>query len=219
MRSALRMLYKNLIFPKVVGRPFFYTSFVATVDGKVYVNKNGYWPIGSRTDYEAFTNLRAHADAIIDGKNTALRFAKNTIETVHSESFKKTRQEFGKINTPQYIIVTKHPDEALQAAIKNPYVFTPVILKDIQDVISYLQKEQLQNIFVDGGPQLLGSFFENDLIDEVFLTISPRIFGNSENAAITMVEGKLFPPDKIKLEVISMERAENEVFLRYKVLH
>lgn len=227
MRSILRMLYKNLIFPKVSNRPFFYTSFVATVDGKVYVNekglpagRQGYWPIGDRVDYQTFTYLRAHADAIVDGKGTALRFGKNTIDTINSQDFKKLRESLNKTKSPQYIVLSKHKDRELIEHLKNPYQYKPLIFgKSVGELVSYLQKKGVRHVFIDGGPHLLGSFFEQDFIDEIFLTIAPRIFGNDQNAAITMVEGRLFPPHKIKLKLISMERVENEVFLRYGVQH
>jgi len=38
------MLYPNLKFPKFSDRPFFYTNFVQTIDGKVGVKEEGYWP-------------------------------------------------------------------------------------------------------------------------------------------------------------------------------
>lgn len=212
------MIYNNLVFTKPLQRPFFYTSFVATVDGKVWVNNKGYWPIGSKTDYETFTYLRAHADAVIDGKNTALRFGKNTIETINSESFKKIRSQIGKAGIPKYFVVTRHPDDSLNSALQNSFGFKPVIFAEgIEGLVQQLNKEGLDYVFIDGGPQLLASFLEKNLIDEVFLTIAPKIFGN-DGSAVTMVEGKLFPKDQIKnLSLVSSKQEGDELFVRYKV--
>lgn len=220
------MPYQNLTLPTTLNRPFFYTSFAATVDGKVYIKKNlpagrqGYWPIGSRVDYDTFTNLRAYADAIIDGKNTAMRFAKHTIETIHSADFKKQRATLGKTTTPRYIVLTKHPDKELMTVLENPYGYEPVIFKeDITALVDFLQKQNLQYIFVDGGPHVIASLLRERLLDEIFVTIAPRIFGNEENLGITMVEGILLEPNEVKLELVSTEQVENEVFLHYKVLY
>lgn len=213
------MVYSALTFPQRKDSPFFYTSFVSTVDGKVWVERSGYWPIGSKTDYETFTYLRAHADAIIDGKNTALRFGKNTIETINSSSFREIRESLGKEEIPQYFVVTKHPDDALNSALQNSFGFKPVIFTEgIEELVQTLQKENLNHVFIDGGPKLLASFLDKNLIDEIFLTIFPRIFGN-DGSTSTMVEGILFPPNKISLKIISSEQVENEIFLRYKVIH
>lgn len=218
------MVYKDLRFKKSINRPFFYTSFVSTVDGKVQVNgvdKEGYWPIGSKTDYDIFTFLRAHADAIIDGKNTARRFGKNTIETINSRHFKKLRKNIGKTKEIEYIVATKNLDAELKNVLENPFGLQPTIFAgNIDKLVAYLNGKKLNTVFIDGGPNLLASFLEKDLIDEVFLTIAPKIFGNSKNAAITMVEGKLFSKENIKkLHLISVDKVENEVFLHYQLEH
>ncbi len=218
------MPYQNLTLPQTSNRPFFYTSFAATVDGKVYINKSlpagrqGYWPIGSRVDYNAFTKLRAQADAIIDGKNTAIRFGKPTIDTIHNDAFKRLRESFGKTKQMEYIILTKNPDEALTNALKNPYQFQPTIFKeDLRQLTTYLQNKDAKHVFVDGGPHVIASLLKEKLLDEIFLTISPRIFGSENNIAITMVEGILLDPNEVSLQLVSTEQVENEVYLHYKV--
>lgn len=214
------MPYQNLELPKPTNRPFFYTSFATTLDGKAYVNKKGYWPIGSITDYETFTYLRSLADVIIDGKNTAIRFAKYTIDTIHSAEFKKLREINGKTQAPEYLILTKHPDENLAKVLENPYQYQATIFqKEITELITYLMQKNAQYVFVDGGPQVIASFLREKLLDEIFVTIAPRIFGNQDNLTITMTEGLLLEPDEVKLELLSTEQVDNELYLRYKVLH
>lgn len=211
------MIYKNLSFQKPPNRPFFYSSFVTTADGKIWVDKPGYWPIGSKTDFETFTYLRAHADAIIDGKGTAKQFGKNTIETIHSESFKTLRKSLGKVKEVRYFVVTKHPDEELKKALANPFDYKPEIFtQGIDELVQHLQNEHLDYIFIDGGPHLLASFLAHNLLDELFLTIAPRIFGN-DGSAMTMVEGILLDPKKVQLNLVSVEKVGNEVFLRYRL--
>lgn len=220
------MPYQNLNLPKPTGRPFFYTSFAQTLDGKAYIKKGlpagrqGYWPIASKTDYDVFTYLRSFADVIIDGKNTAIRFAKYTIDTIHSPEFKKLRETNGKTGTPEYLILTKHPDVALTTALQNPYQYNATIFqKDISELVTYLTQKNAQYVFVDGGPHVIASLLRAKLLDEFFITIAPRIFGNQENLAITMVEGLLLEPNEVKLALLSTENFENELYLRYKVLH
>ncbi len=214
------MPYQNLSLPKNPDRPFFYTSFAQTLDGKVYINKKGYWPIASKTDYETFTYLRSFADVIIDGKNTAIRFAKYTIDTIYSEPFKKLREINGKTRIPEYLILTKHPDNQLNDALQNSYGYSATIFQeDTTKLVEYLKQKNAKAVFVDGGPHVIASLLRAKLLDEFFITISPRIFGNTENLAITMVEGLLLEPNEIKLKLVSNETVENELYLRYKVLY
>src|SRR3989344_4617801 len=152
------MPYQNLILPTNSDRPFFYTSFAQTLDGKVYINKKGYWPIASKIDYETFTRLRSFADVIIDGKNTAVRFAKYTIDTIHSDGFKKLRETNGKIGTPEYLVLTKHPDEVLNAVLQNSYGYNATIFQeDTTKLVDYLKQKNAKAVFVDGGPHVIAS--------------------------------------------------------------
>ncbi len=214
------MPYLDLTLPTNPTRPFFYTSFVQTADGKAYIDKHGYWPIGSRTDYETFTSLRARADVIIDGKNTAIRFGKPTIYTLHNDNFLNLRKSHGKTNPIEYVVLTTHPDEALQTALQNLYGYTPTIFKDaIPALVTYLQQKGAKHVFVDGGPHVIASFLREKLLDEMFITIAPRIFGNKDNMAITMVEGLLLEPHEVSLEIMSMENVANEAYIHYKVVY
>jgi riboflavin biosynthesis pyrimidine reductase len=212
------MLYDTLDFPQIPNRPFFYTDFVSTIDGKVFVKKDGYWPIGSKTDFETFTYLRAHADVIIDGKGSAAAFGDRAIETFNSERFKQLRGGLGKNELVDYIILTNHPDEKIENLKNNSYNFVPTILSNnLDELIEYLNDKQYQTVFIDGGPTLLASIIERNMLDEIFLTISPKIYGNEKDQTLTMVEGKLFDPNNIpEFEIISVKQVENEVFLRYK---
>lgn len=207
------MLYPNLKFPKPVkNRPFFYTNFVSTVDGKVAVKKAGYFPIGSRTDYEVLTELRAYADALIHGGNLAREFAKQTLESLEEEKFKNLRQTLTKTSTLPYYIVTTDPKPYSHLGSGN------VVVGNLQVVLKDLKKKGYKYVLVEGGSTLLGSFLKQDLIDQIFLTISPKIFGNTNQLTLTLVEGYLFPPKSTKnLKLLSVKQLGNELYLRYQI--
>lgn len=246
-KNKLFSYYQNLRLPKKKNRPYFYTSFVSTVDGKVHVqDREGYWPIGSRTDYEIFTlYLRSHADAIIQGKNTAMRFGSQTIKSIHRKEFLKERKRLKKASHITYYVVSSNPGRDLDHAFENEYGFRPTIITthafkvskhlentcdivrlnadltmnvDLGDLVKYLKKQNHHVIQMEGGPVLTASFLEKGFLDELFITIAPKIFGNEEGKTLTMVEGKLFSPKEIKnLKLITVHSLENEIFLRYKV--
>ncbi|TSC86623.1 MAG: bifunctional deaminase-reductase domain-containing protein [Microgenomates group bacterium Gr01-1014_7] len=190
------MLYPKLKFPIVSGRPFFYTNFVQTVDGKVQVKVPGYWPIGSKIDYQVLTELRTYADCLIHGKNLYLEFGDITKKSLQKEEFKKLRKKLGKDPNLPFIVGTH----------------------DLKKLSSDLYKKGYKNVLVEGGPTLLGSFLKEDLIDEIFLTISPKIFGSEQGKTLTLVEGVLFPPNSTKkLKPLSIKPINDELFLRYSV--
>src|SRR3990167_736651 len=104
------MLYPNLKFSKPPkSRPFFYTNFVQTIDGKVAVDDPAYWPIGSKKDYEILTELRSYADCLIHGGNLARQFGEITLGSLNKKLFQQSRRVLGKSAKLPYYILTKHP--------------------------------------------------------------------------------------------------------------
>lgn len=233
-------VYPNLTFPKTVT-PYFYSNFVSTIDGKVQVLKDTdkYWPLGSRLDYATLIDLRTYADVLIHGKKTA---GHPTVKSLSKPEFRETRKKHGKTQPILYIVISNHPDESLVTAFENPAAWVKLMLVttekavvsealakavevkrcgenivDLQQLRSYFQEEKMVNILVEGGPHLMGTFFEENLIDEIFLTITPKIVGNEKNQTLTMVEGVLLPPDKVQtFSLISTIPIEDELYLRYK---
>ena len=206
------MFYQNLKFPKVKRRPFFYTNFVQTLDGKVAVKKDGYWPVGSKKDHQVLLELRAYADCLIHGGNLARQFGEQTLKSLNKRSFKALRKKLGKNPQLPYYIVTKTPQTYSHLRSGN------VFAGDLQTILDGIKTKGLQNGLVEGGPTLLGSFLKENLIDEVFLTIAPKIYGSHNNTTLTLVEGILFSPLKTKkLKLVSYKNIKDEIFLRYKV--
>lgn len=229
------MVYPKLDFPKLKLRPYFYSNFVTTVDGKAQVLKNSkkYWPLGSKLDFQTLQDLRESADCLIHGKTTAIE--------------NPTLQSLGKLKSPPklYIVLSNHPGNELVECLENPpkgiktiivtneeavipkELLTHVIViqlgresVDLKRLSEFLKKEGIKKALVEGGPTLMGPFFEEDLIDEIFLTIAPKIVGGKLGETLTMVEGGLLSPEKVKkLELISSKAIESELYLRYKVLH
>lgn len=211
------MVYSNLKFPKKSGRPFFYTNFVSTVDGKVQVLKNtkDYWPIGSKADYKTLLELRSYADCLIHGKNTAKDFGEITMQSLNSSMFKKMRKKVEKTLDLPYVILTSNPTALPKSLTGN--VIVPK--GGIPSLVRYLKEQGFQNILIEGGSTLLASFLKEDLIDEIFLTIAPKIYGNEKNKTLTLVEGYLFPKNATKkLSLLSVKKLGSELFLRYKVI-
>lgn len=209
------MLYPNLEFPKIKGRPFFYTNFVQTVDGKVQVlEKTGdYWPIGSKEDHDVLVELRSHADVLIHGKNLAKEFGEITLKSLNNSSFKKRRVSLGKNLSLPYYVVTKHPLELqfLRGELN-------IVDSNLKLLAKNLYQAGYRNILIEGGPHLLASFLKENLVDQIFLTIAPKVFGNKNSSTLTLVEGYLFPKKAIKiLTLLSVKKVGNELFLRYTV--
>lgn len=76
---------------------------------------------------------------------------------------------------------------------------------------------QSEVILVEGGPQLLGDFFAEQVLDELFLTLAPQIAGRDGQVERPgLVMGKRFAPEhRLWGTLVSLKRGESHLFLRY----
>ncbi len=81
---------------------------------------------------------------------------------------------------------------------------------------SQLQELNLNKLAILGGGELVASLLAEDLIDELWLTICPVIFGGN---APTPVGGKgLIQSQAKKLQLLETKQVEQEIFLHYLVI-
>jgi len=72
-------------------------------------------------------------------------------------------------------------------------------------------------ILVEGGPQLMGDFFAEHLLDELFLTLAPQVAGRDASVERPgLVAGKQFAPDEpVWGRLMGVKRARSHLFLHY----
>ena len=87
---------------------------------------------------------------------------------------------------------------------------------DIVSLLERLARERdAKLVLCEGGGGLNASFFEANVIDELYLTIVPRILGGV--LASTIVSGAGFGADEIReARLVSCEQVGDELFLRYE---
>ena len=87
---------------------------------------------------------------------------------------------------------------------------------DILAALKYLTSLQITRLAILGGGQLVASFLESNLIDEIWLTICPLILGGSISPS--PAEGTGFLSDLApKLQLLEVSTVEQEVFLHYRI--
>ncbi len=81
-------------------------------------------------------------------------------------------------------------------------------------LLELLHAQGLRAILTEGGPSLVGQLLEEGLIDELFLTTSPRLFGRrSGDDRKSLVEG--FDLAGRYLKLLGVRRHESHLYLRY----
>lgn len=110
----------------------------------------------------------------------------------------------------QMIVMTSQPDKHKSLAVPGQLEFTS---KTPFELSSGFAIKGYQQMLVVGGPHIATAFLKEQLIDELWLTIEPRIFGMGQNFA---TDAKL----DISLRLIQSEKVNDQgtLITRYAVL-
>ena len=88
---------------------------------------------------------------------------------------------------------------------------------DWQEILPQFKQSGIEKLAVLGGGELVASLLSLDLIDELWLTVCPIIFGGKN--APTPVEGIGFLQSQgKKLQLLEVKQIDQEIFLHYKLL-
>lgn len=212
------------------SRPYVILSAAISIDGKI-ATYLGDSKLSSKKDKIRLHKLRSKVDAILVGKNTihrddpllTVRYAKgkNPIRIILDSH--GTIPINSKIlqtchTVPTIIAVSKKISKLnLQKLKKFPVeiIITGKNSVNIKLLLTHLHKRKINTILVEGGGTVNWQFIQNNLFDEILVTIAPFIIGGTD--AITFVQGRGF--DKIikspRLRLNIIKRLENYLVLRY----
>ena len=90
---------------------------------------------------------------------------------------------------------------------------------NLAGMMAVLRKDLgVRRLVCEGGPQVFRALVAGELMDELHLTLCPRVFGGVKTPTLTGVPGN-FLPKSIELVLRSMEVMDGECFLRYRIRH
>jgi riboflavin biosynthesis pyrimidine reductase len=85
---------------------------------------------------------------------------------------------------------------------------------DPRAAIAELRARGYERILAEGGPKVMGSMLEASVVDEMFLTISPKLIGGGEGRP-PFSDGAKMPEHGSGARLMSLRRSEDYLFLRY----
>lgn len=167
-------------------------SFVASADGRV-TGPNGEqsreW--ASSEDQSFFGTLVERVDVVIMGRNTYEE---------HKQFFLASPDKRRIVMTSKNLIAP--PGTRIEFTNLPPAELT-----------HKLEKERVEKILLAGGPRLSAAFLKARLVNELLLTIEPKVFGGG----LPVLDGDIGSP---QLSLTSFERIGPEtVLLRYHVTY
>ena len=205
-----------------------------TIDGKIS-SYSGNSCISSKKDLVRVHKLRSKVDAIIVGINTVIidnpmlniRFIRNheiSPTRIIIDSYGRIPLDSNILKTANkiktIIVVTKQANRVTIEEIKKSGAHVIIIgskLVNLKRLFKVLYGMGYKKILVEGGGELNWSCLQDGIVNELIITIAPKILGGRN--AITLVEGKgystLSQAIKLKLSKIIQNKNDNEITLFY----
>jgi riboflavin biosynthesis pyrimidine reductase len=211
-------------------RPYTIANFVASVDGRATIDGLSR-KLSDPGDRELFRSLRERADAVLVG--TATLAAENYGRMLPQAERRERRVASGRTAEPLAVTVTNSGRLPLEIPLfSDPearlIVFSPtppetehaaatVIhepLTSLAEVLDTLGRDHGVRILVcEGGPTLFGALVRERLLDELFLTLAPRLVGGASGKGVASGP----PPEApVKLDLAGVLERDGTLFLRYR---
>lgn len=189
------------------GQPFVTAKYAMSLDGKIATFEgDSQWITGSASRRLVHQRRRA-SDAIMVGINTVLR--DNPRLTARDDGNGGIgRQPLrvvvdGEGRTPQDAAMLGEPGRTLIATCRASEESTVGLMEagaevmsfpeidgyvDLEALLQELGRREVVNLLVEGGGTLMGSLFDQGLVDKAWAFIAPKIVGGRD--ALSPVEGR-----------------------------
>ena len=223
-------------------RPFVTANFAITWDGRVSTRKLTSADFSSKRDKRRLSEIRATTDAVLVGASTvasdnmtigisdpalrAERVKRNQaaypVRVIASNSgrISPTLRVFEKDFSPIVIFSTTRMDQRTRTALaaKADLWLHEAPEINLATMLATLRAEyRVRSIVCEGGPRLFRALLSADLVDEVHLTVCPRIFGGKNAPTLTGIAGD-FLPKSTHCTLREMRVVDGECFLRYRMI-
>lgn len=91
---------------------------------------------------------------------------------------------------------------------------------DLNELTAWLKEQwDVNRLILEGGGTLNDAFFRHSLVDEIYLTICPLIFGGNTNSTVSDGEGFQNLKDATRFKCIEKKCINGEMFLRFLTLN
>lgn len=200
-----------------------FACMASSLDGKIGPAETGrFVAISSRYDMDHLKSLRDEADGILFGASTFRAWQK--VHWGHHKNrrphhFILSRSLKLDVNSPLFLasdipltIFSSSAEAINEADFPNHVnlVLLPEGAGQTPFILQYIKRCGLQSLLIEGGGQVLYQFIEAQVLQELFLTLSPVIIGQQQ--APDLLGGKTLskPP---QLKILSNKQIGDETYL------
>ncbi len=215
-------------------RPFVRCNMISTFDGAIALQgRSG--TLGGPADRRVFQVLRSLADVIVVGAGTARTEGYGPARL--DEDLRARRLERGQSPVPPIAVVTRSGNLDWSSPFFTEAEARPIVLTsstvdegafergeqvadfvmagddqvDPLPALDHLYRAGLRSVLLEGGPGLNADFLDAGRLDELCLTLSPRLVGGSGSRVFAGPE--LNPP--VELEMVQLLEEGGFLFFRF----
>jgi riboflavin-specific deaminase-like protein len=223
----------NLSAHAPTDRPYTIVNFVASADGHAAFQGRSRG-LSDPADREIFHGLREHVDAVLVGTGT-LRTERYG-RLVREPERRRRRAGSGLRPEPLACVISRSGDVPLDIPLFSEPASRVVVFTTTRLETSNLAAEvdlvhldpgeltlttmmrrlrsayDIRSLLCEGGPTLFGALLREDLVDELFLSLAPKLTGGGAAPAITS------GPQLAELRALSLIWAlelDSSLYLRY----
>jgi 2,5-diamino-6-(ribosylamino)-4(3H)-pyrimidinone 5'-phosphate reductase len=221
-------------------RPHVSVNMAMSVDGRISTRRREHITLGTAHDRLLMDRLRSANDAVVVGAGTvrhdgfpilvrddATREARvargrapHPVNVVLSRSLDlpTNRPLFKRSDTEKIVVTTRR---ATAARIRRISRVAEVVVLPRQTlsptaVLDLLWDRGMKKVLLEGGGEVHFAFARERVVDELYITVTPRLIGGTE--APSILDGRGFLKDEhVRLTLVSCRRIDDELFLRYRV--
>lgn len=210
LESDAQKLVRPFVKRVTAGLPWVHAKWAMTLDGKIATKTGSSQWISNKRSRELVHQLRGRMDAIMVGQQTAEK--DNPLLTarpegarvparivVDSQAILSCQSKLVQSINEAPVIVIAHESASSKNVNQLKQAGVEVLLMpnsahgkstqpDLKESLLELGRKEMSNILIEGGGALLGSCFDQQLIDEVHVFIAPKVIGGDK--AITPVAGQ-----------------------------
>lgn len=223
----------NLVSQARPHRPYTIVNFIASADGRAaFQGRSG--GLGSAADRAIFHGLRERVDAVFAGTGT-LRTERYG-RLIRDPERRRARAASGLRPEPLACIISRSGSVPTDIPLfdepeANVIVFTPsaadysgcrahveVVRLDAGQLTLTTMMRRLRSdydvrsLLCEGGPLVFGGLLREGLVDELFLTVAPKLTGGGADPAVT--SGPELP-HLAPMELVWILEESGSLFLRY----
>jgi diaminohydroxyphosphoribosylaminopyrimidine deaminase/5-amino-6-(5-phosphoribosylamino)uracil reductase len=225
--------YRKLI---ETGRPWVHAKWAMTLDGRIASHAGESKWISNAASRAVAHQLRGRMDAIVVGIGTVLaddplltarppgpRVATRVV--FDSQARLPLDSQLVRTTGEAPVLIVTGPRAARERldrlCSKGAEIFEtetapapPANARpDVGQVLLELGRRQMTNVMVEGGGELLGSFFDAQLIDEVHVFLAPKLLGGAAAKSPLAGVGRPAPLNLPDLESPTIEVLDGDVYV------